>query len=84
MFRTQRAAGKISFKAGVSWLDLNARVDAVVQGYTYTFATPVLGGQASVSVLGALGNAGIGVDATLTGPARQYDLRQQKRYGAQP
>jgi hypothetical protein len=32
---------------------LNASADAVVQGLTYTFVTPVLGGQAAISVLGA-------------------------------
>jgi hypothetical protein len=47
---------------------LNARADAVVEGLTYTFATPVLGGQASVSVLGAGGQVKAGIDATLTGP----------------
>ncbi len=47
---------------------LDARADAIVQGFTYTFATPVLGGQAAVSILGAPGNVDVGIDATLTGP----------------
>jgi hypothetical protein len=47
---------------------LTARADAVVQGLTYVFATPVLGGQAAISVLGAPGNVSAGIDATLTGP----------------
>jgi hypothetical protein len=47
---------------------LDARADAIVQGFTYTFATPVLGGQAAVSVLGAAGSVNAGIDATLTGP----------------
>ncbi len=47
---------------------LNAKADAVVQGLTYTFATPVFGGQAAVSVLGAPGHVSDGIDATLTGP----------------
>ncbi|WP_065750207.1 SphA family protein [Bradyrhizobium paxllaeri] len=47
---------------------LNARADVVVQGFTYTFATPFLGAQAAVSILGAPGNVDVGIDATLTGP----------------
>ena len=35
---------------------------------TYTFATPVLGGQASFTMLGAPGQVKAGIDATLTGP----------------
>jgi hypothetical protein len=63
------AQGGKEFVSGSSVVaGLNARADAVVQGLTYTFATPVLGGQAAVSVLGAPGNVGVGIDATLTGP----------------
>ena len=47
---------------------LNASADAVAQGLTYTFATPVLGGQAAISVLGVPGHVDVGIDATLTGP----------------
>jgi hypothetical protein len=47
---------------------LNARADVLVQGITYTSPMPVLGGQASFSVLGAPGNVGVGIDASLTGP----------------
>ena len=47
---------------------LNAHADALVQGITYTSAMPVLGGQAAFSILGAPGNVGAGIDATLTGP----------------
>jgi hypothetical protein len=49
-------------------LRASARADAVVQGLTYTFATPVLGGQAAISLLGAPGHVDVGIDATLTGP----------------
>jgi hypothetical protein len=63
------AQGNKEFVRGSSVVaGLNARADAVVQGLTYTFATPVLGGQAAVSVLGAPGNVDVGIDATLTGP----------------
>jgi hypothetical protein len=65
----QSAGGGADFQKGGSIVvGLNARADAVVQGVTYTFATPVLGGQAAVSVLGAPGNLNVGIDATLTGP----------------
>jgi hypothetical protein len=47
---------------------LGASADAIVQGITYTFATPVLGGQAAVTVLGAPGHVDAAVSATLTGP----------------
>jgi hypothetical protein len=56
-----RAAGSVV--AG-----LNAHADVGVEGLTYVSALPVLGGQASFSVLGAGGNVGVGIDATLTGP----------------
>jgi hypothetical protein len=47
---------------------VNARADIVAFGPTYTFATPVLGGQASISLLGLAGHPLATVDATLTGP----------------
>ncbi|WP_249159727.1 SphA family protein [Bradyrhizobium tropiciagri] len=48
---------------------LTARADALVEGVTYTSPTPVLGGQAGISFLAAPGNLGVGINATLTGPA---------------
>lgn len=53
---------------GAVAVGVTARADALVQGITYTFAQPVLGGQAAFTVLGAPGNVGVGVGATLTGP----------------
>jgi hypothetical protein len=47
---------------------LNAHADVLVQGLTYVSPMPVLGGQASFSILGAGGNVGVGIGATLTGP----------------
>jgi hypothetical protein len=47
---------------------INAHADVLVQGITYTSPTPVLGGQAAFTVLGAPGNVGVGIDAFLTGP----------------
>jgi hypothetical protein len=60
--------GKEFVQGGSVVAGLSARADAIVQGVTYTFATPVLGGQAAVSLLGAPGNVNVGIDATLTGP----------------
>lgn len=65
----EAAQGNKEFvKGGSVVAGLNARADAIVQGLTYTFATPVLGGQAAVSVLAAPGHVADGIDATLTGP----------------
>jgi hypothetical protein len=47
---------------------VNARADILAFGPTYTFATPVLGGQASISLLGLAGHPQASIDATLTGP----------------
>jgi hypothetical protein len=64
----ESAQGREFVKGSSVVAGLNANADAIVQGLTYTFATPVLGGQAAISVLGAPGNVGAGIDATLTGP----------------
>ena len=65
----QSAGGNKEFvQRGSVVAGLNARADALVQGFTYTFGTPFLGGQAAVTVLGAPGNVDVGIDATLTGP----------------
>ena len=47
---------------------LHAQADAVAILPSYTFATPVLGGQLTLAVAGVPGRVGIGIDATLTGP----------------
>jgi hypothetical protein len=60
--------GKEFVQGGSVVAGLNARADALVEGLTYTFATPVLGGQASFTVLGVPGQVKVGIDATLTGP----------------
>ncbi|WP_029081643.1 transporter [Bradyrhizobium sp. th.b2] len=53
---------------GAVAVGLTDHADALVQGITYTSALPVLGGQAALTILGAPGNVGVGVGATLTGP----------------
>lgn len=47
--------------------NVNANVDIGFVAATYTFATPVLGGQASVSLLGAYGNNSTTLAGTLSG-----------------
>ncbi len=47
---------------------LKGRADINVSGVTYTFASPVLGGQAAFSLFGTGGSMLASIDATLTGP----------------
>jgi hypothetical protein len=47
---------------------LHARADVGVVLPSYTFATPVLGGQLTLGVANAPGTIGVNVNATLTGP----------------
>lgn len=66
----QSAGGGKNFTQGGSVVvGLDAKADALVQGISYTFATPVLGAQATVAVLAAPGNVDVGINARLTGPA---------------
>ena len=46
--------------------NLNAQADLLILNPTYTFATPVLGGQFAVSVMGIYGRNNVGVDGSLT------------------
>jgi hypothetical protein len=47
---------------------LNGQGDLTAFGPTYTFATPFLGAQAAVSILGIAGRNQASINATLTGP----------------
>ena len=49
-------------------LNLNAQADLVLLNPTYTFATPVLGGQLAIGVTGLFGRSSASIDGTLTGP----------------
>jgi hypothetical protein len=81
------AGGDKNFVQGGSVVaGLHARADAVATGPTYTFATPVLGGQAAFGVFAVPGDVAIDIDATLTGPRRYadwsegpHDFRQRPR-----
>jgi hypothetical protein len=46
--------------------NLNAQVDLVLLNPTYTFATPVLGGQLAIGVTGIFGRSSASIDGTLT------------------
>ena len=68
--------------------NLNATADLGLVIPTYVFATPVLGGQASVLVIGTYGRASTSLAGTLTGalatPVRQHPvlaIRQHQRLG---
>ena len=61
-------AGKTFLQGGRFEAGLAGRGNLVFGGPTWIFATPVLGGQASVSLLGVGGQSWASVDATLTGP----------------
>ena len=65
----ESATGGKNFVQGASIVaGLKARSDVVAYGPTYVFATPVLGGQASISLFNAAGHVDAGISATLTGP----------------
>ncbi len=46
--------------------NLNAQADLVLLNPTYTFGTPVLGGQLAIGVTGLFGRASTSIDGTLT------------------
>ena len=46
--------------------NVNAQADLMLLNPTYTFATPVLGGQLAVSMMGFVGRASTTIDGTLT------------------
>ena len=63
------AGGNKTFRQGGRFeTGIQGRGDLVGAGPTWIFATPVLGGQASVSLLGVGGRNWASIDATLTGP----------------
>jgi hypothetical protein len=62
------SGGKTFVQGGRIEAGLQGRGDLFGIGPTYTFETPVLGGQAAVSILGVGGRSWGAVDATLAGP----------------
>lgn len=55
-------------RGGRTTLGLDAKADLLFGGPSYTFTTPLLGGQASLAALAAVGRSEASIDATLTGP----------------
>jgi hypothetical protein len=55
-------------RGGRTTLGVDAKADMLFAGPTYTFAEPLLGAQAGISMIAAVGRSEVGVDATLTGP----------------
>ena len=53
-------------------LNLNAQGDLLLLNPTYTFATPVLGGQLAVGVTGIVGRSAASIDGTLTTAAGPF------------
>jgi hypothetical protein len=59
--------GRIPANAAVSLnANLNAQADLAFLNSTYTFATPVLGGQLAIGMTGLFGRSSAGIDGTLT------------------
>lgn len=56
---------------------VDANADLLFGGPTYTFATPVLGGQASLALLGAVGHADVSADLALSGSQGRTFARQR-------
>ena len=55
-------------RGGRTTLGVDAKADLLFASPTYTFAEPLFGAQAAVSVVAAVGRSETSVDATLTGP----------------
>lgn len=62
-----------SVNVGLS-ADLNATGDLFLLAPTYTFATPVLGGQASVGFTSVMGRASAGLNATLSATIPPFNV----------
>ncbi|MBR1270881.1 transporter [Bradyrhizobium sp. AUGA SZCCT0222] len=61
--------GRIPANIAVSLnANLNAQADLAFINSTYTFATPVLGGQLAIGMTGLFGRSSANIDGTLTGP----------------
>jgi hypothetical protein len=63
-----RIPGNVTLNANLN-ASINANVNLGLFSATYTFATPVLGAQASFALLGAYGNNSTSLAASLTGTA---------------
>jgi len=67
--------GRLPANANVSLnANLNAQADLVLLAPTYTFASPVLGGQMAVGVTGIFGRMSTGINGTLTAAVGPIDV----------
>jgi hypothetical protein len=57
-------------------VNLNAQADLLLLSPTYTFATPVLGGQFAVGVMGVFGRNSVGLNGTLTAGVGPFTTTQ--------
>lgn len=63
------AGGSKEFQNGARIVaGLQAQGDLLFLAPSYVFETPVLGGQAALTVIGAVGHVAVDIDATLSGP----------------
>ncbi|MGY3620080.1 hypothetical protein ACVJGD_006276 [Bradyrhizobium sp. USDA 10063] len=62
-------------------LSLNAQADLVLLNPTYTFATPVLGGQLAVGVIGLFGRSSANLSGTLTAAAGPLAITRAGGFG---
>lgn len=56
---------------------VDVRSDLLLAAPTYAFREPALGGQLALNVTGLVGNVGVSVDATLTGPGGHVLARNE-------
>jgi hypothetical protein len=75
-FPNRRANLRVNLSA-----DLNARVDLGVVSPSYTFATPVLGGQFSVAVLAIYGRQQADIDAKISGALGPIGFAGERNIG---
>ncbi|NOJ39993.1 SphA family protein [Bradyrhizobium australiense] len=62
-------------------LRLNAQADLVLLNPTYTFATPVLGGQLAIGVTGLFGRSAATIDGTLTAAVGPFAVTRMGSIG---
>lgn len=62
------SGNKATPRGGRTTLGIDATADLMFVSPTYTFAEPLLGAQAAVSAVAAVGRSEASVDATITGP----------------
>jgi hypothetical protein len=62
-------------------VNLHAQADLVLLNPTYVFATPVLGGQLAVGMMGIVGTNHVDLDGTITAGVRDFTVTKQGSLG---